>query len=47
MVKEFLGTVYALAVNHRWAELREYFALVRELLAFPTLTITPGTPKDN
>lgn len=46
MVKEFVTTVYRMALAGQWAEIREYFALIRELIATPQLELVPGKPQD-
>lgn len=45
-LRQFITTVYLLAIAGRWDDLREYLSLVRELISTPTLTIVAGTPKD-
>ena len=46
MLQEFILTVYALVINGRWDELREYFSLIREMLSRPRAVVTPGKPRD-
>lgn len=46
MLQHFLLTVYTLVSNHKWAELTEYFALVREILSRPQAVLTLGNPQD-
>lgn len=43
---KFISTVYLLVSAGRWDDLQEYFALIREIISAPSLTITPGTPQD-
>jgi hypothetical protein len=46
---KFIATVYLLVSAGKWAELAEYFALIRELLKpqpQPQVILTPGTPRD-
>lgn len=46
MLTEFIFTVYVLVREGKWDELREYFALIREVLSTSTLTIRAGIPQD-
>jgi hypothetical protein len=46
MLSEFVFTVYVLVREGRWDDLREYFALIREILSTPTLTVRAGKPRD-
>ena len=44
--EQFIATVYLMATADRWAEMNEYFVLVKELRTRPTAEITVGTVKD-
>ncbi len=43
---QFIATVYLLVKAGKWNELTEFFQLVREILAQPSVKITVGTPTD-
>lgn len=45
-LSEFVSTVYRLAAARKWDILKEYLALVREILTIPTLELSVGEPQD-
>lgn len=45
-IVEFIKVTLLLTKAGEFAALREFFSLVRELLAQPTLQIVPGEPTD-
>ena len=43
---QFVATVYTMVVNGKWDELQEYFALMREVIANPSVTVRLHPPTD-
>lgn len=44
--QQFMTIVYRLAIAGRFADIVEFFALMREVLRLPSATIIPGKPQD-
>lgn len=46
MLREFIATVYQMAIHGRWNEMNAYFAAIKKIGETVVVTLKAGKPQD-
>ncbi len=46
LIQQVVATIYLFAVAGRWSDIKEYIAILREVLNTPVMDIRIGSPVD-